>query len=191
MPAPAKTSDAAVLAAARAILEERGLQALTMQAVADAVGVRPPSLYKRLRDRDALLARLELDTFDRLGRVLTQAGAGAPPRAALEAQAHAFRRFAAENPRAYAVIYGPDSIRGAEADAARRAAVRPALDALAFLVGEARALAAARTLTAYLHGFVTIEGAGLFRLGGDVDAAFAEGVGMILDGIEARAEAGR
>lgn len=191
MPAPAKTSEAAILAAARAILEERGLQALTMQAVADAVGVRPPSLYKRIGDRDALLARLELDTFDRLGATLAAAGAGLSPRDALEAQAHAFRRFAGENPRAYAVIYGPDSIRGAEADAARRAAVRPALERLAALVGEARALSAARTLTAYLHGFVSIEGAGLFRLGGDVDQAFADGVRLILDGIETATERDR
>jgi hypothetical protein len=67
--------------------------------------------------------------------------------------------------------------------AARRAAVRPALEPLAALFGEGRALSAARALTAFLHGFASIEQAGLFRLGGDVDAAFEEALAMVLDGI--------
>lgn len=184
MAAPAKTTDAAILTAARALLEARGREALTMQAVAEAVGVRPPSLYKRFRDREALIEALERDTLARLGAVLAAADAGRPdPRAALDAQARAFRRFAAENPRAYAQIYGADSIRTPQTDAARREAVAPAIARLVALVGEARALAAARTLTAYLHGFVSIETAALFRLGGDVDAAFDEGITLILDGI--------
>ncbi|WP_372423173.1 TetR/AcrR family transcriptional regulator [Salinarimonas chemoclinalis] len=184
MPAPAKTSDAAILVAARRILEAHGLGALTMQAVADAVGVRPPSLYKRFEGREALLAALESDTLARLGAMLGEAALGRAPLAALEAQAHAFRRFARENPHAYAQIYAPEATRGVEVDAARRDAVAPALEALAALVGAGRALAAARTLTAYLHGFVSIENAGLFRLGGDVDEAFRAGIELILRGIE-------
>jgi hypothetical protein len=39
---------------------------------------------------------------------------------------------------------------------------------------------------AWLHGFVSIEQAGLFRLGGDIDAAFEEGLAALLDGIAAR-----
>lgn len=188
MPAASKTSEAEILAAARDILEARGLQALTMQAVAEAVGVRSPSLYKRFGNRDALLVRLELDTLARLREALVQADADLPPRASLEAQAHAFRRFATHNPRAYATIYSPDATASAQADAARLAAVRPALERIAALVGEEAALVAARTLTAYLHGFVTIEAAGMFRLGGDVEAAFDEGVRLVLDGIEAASQ---
>jgi AcrR family transcriptional regulator len=43
MPAHAQTSTDAIVAAGRQLLEERGLEALTMRDVADAVGVRAPS----------------------------------------------------------------------------------------------------------------------------------------------------
>jgi hypothetical protein len=44
-------------------------------------------------------------------------------------------------------------------------------------------------VTAWLHGFVSVEQAGLFRLGGDIDPAFDEGLATLLDGIAARAGA--
>ena len=40
MPAHAQTSTEAIVAAGRRLLEERGVDALTMRDVADAVGVR-------------------------------------------------------------------------------------------------------------------------------------------------------
>jgi hypothetical protein len=50
------------------------------------------------------------------------------------------------------------------------------------VVGQERALDAARTLAAWLHGFASMELAGAFRLGGDVDAAFEFGVAAVIDG---------
>ena len=43
---------------------------------------------------------------------------------------------------------------------------------------------AARTVTAWAHGFVTMELAGAFRLGGDVDRAFAYGVDHLAGALE-------
>ena len=54
MPAHPQTSTAAIVAAGRRLLEERGVDTLTMREVADAVGVRTPSLYKRVRNRSDL-----------------------------------------------------------------------------------------------------------------------------------------
>ena len=49
----------------------------------------------------------------------------------------------------------------------------------AALVGEADALAAARTVTAWANGFVAMEQSGAFQLGGDVDAAFDYGITLL------------
>jgi hypothetical protein len=46
----------------------------------------------------------------------------------------------------------------------------------AALAGPEHSLEAARTIVAWAHGFVSMELAGAFRLGGDVDRAYAFGV---------------
>jgi hypothetical protein len=45
------------------------------------------------------------------------------------------------------------------------------------------ALEAARTIVAWAHGFVDLELAGGFRLGGDLDRAYAFGVDTIVAGV--------
>jgi len=55
---PAKDRD--ILAAGRALLFQRGPQAVTMEAVARLAGVSKPTLYRRWPNRDALLAAVAL-----------------------------------------------------------------------------------------------------------------------------------
>ncbi|UWE09951.1 TetR-like C-terminal domain-containing protein [Actinacidiphila bryophytorum] len=55
-------------------------------------------------------------------------------------------------------------------------AAEPVLRACARLAGEADALDAARLVTAWATGFIGMELAGGFRLGGDVDRSFEYGL---------------
>jgi hypothetical protein len=64
------------------------------------------------------------------------------------------------------------------------------LEVTARLVGPERALEAARLVTAFAHGFVSMEITGAFRLGGDVDQAFRYGVGVLVDALTDQRAAG-
>jgi AcrR family transcriptional regulator len=186
-PTPARTSLAAIVAAASQILEDDGLDAVSMAAVASRVGVRPPSLYKHVRDRDELLILVLSDTADSLARALAAIdapGAGHDPGERLRAIAREYRSFAAERPRASALLFaglGPDL---ALPEARLALAAGPVVAAAGDLVGEDAALPAARALTAFVHGFTTMEHARAFRLGGDPTEAFDLGLDALIAGLK-------
>jgi AcrR family transcriptional regulator len=177
MPAPARTSTQAVVTAGRQILERQGLSGLTMQAVADAVGVRAPSLYKRVEGRDALVRLIADQAALELAADLDEAVGGADPAADLRAVADAFRAFAARNPATYPLLFDPR--QGGLSAQARELSSRAVRRVCGALAGEANALPAARLVTAWAHGFVTMEQAGAFQMGGDVDEAWE----FALDGL--------
>jgi AcrR family transcriptional regulator len=191
MPSPPKTSSAEIVAAARKLVEQRGRDGFTMNDVARAVGVRTPSLYGRFADRATLLAAVELELWHELERALAAAPRSSSPVRTLTAQARAYRSFARAHPRAYALMYETEAERSKEGVRARAAALAPTLPSLVALVGEAQALAAARVLTPFLHGFVSMENNGAFRLGGGLEEAFENGVVTILKGLQRTRRASR
>jgi AcrR family transcriptional regulator len=185
MPAPARTSRDAIVASGRAILERDGLDGLTMQRVAATVGVRAPSLYKHVRDRGDLVRLILNDVAVELTAALDAAAGSGEPRRDLGTLARAFRRFAMTHPEAYGLLFArlPDGSRiDPEVNARAGEAL---LRAAAALAGPDDALAAARTVTAWAHGFINMELAGAFRLGGDVDRAFEFGLERLTSAIAA------
>jgi AcrR family transcriptional regulator len=178
MPAPAQTSTAAIVAAARHLLEERGPDALTMHGVAEAVGVRAPSLYKRVHDRSDLFRLVLEGVADELTSALDAAAGSGDPAEDLREMTLAYRRFAHSNPVTYALMYAPLAVPGATTRSARSSATF--LRVVAELAGPRHALPAARTIVAWAHGFITMELAGAFRLGGDVERAWDYGMDLIL-----------
>jgi AcrR family transcriptional regulator len=178
VPAPAQTSTAAVVSAARELLERVGPDGLTMQAVAEAVGVRAPSLYKRVPDRAGLLRLVIEDAAAELVDTFAAAAATGEPRDDLRALLEATRAFSRQRPKAFALIFAP----GAQPEAARQVAEQTSTDLLrvvAALVGQEQSLPAARTVVAWALGFISMEQAGAFRLGGDVDAAWDYGINLL------------
>lgn len=179
MPTPERTSLDAIVRAGRDLLASGGAAAVSMQAVADRVGVRAPSLYKRVRSRDELLRLVAeaalADLAARLGEVAA-ARASDPPAERLAALADALRDFARLAPAEYRIVFAPPSEELRAAPEALQVASAPLLAVAADIAGPHHALDAARTLTAWATGFIGMELAGSFRLGGDVDRAFAYGI---------------
>jgi AcrR family transcriptional regulator len=182
-PARARTSVAEIVGAGRDLLEAGGLDAVTMQAVAQQVGVRGPSLYKRFPNRAALISAIGASAADELGRRLAPLGGSSDPAAALRSVAETFRAFAHAHPRSYQLLFLDLPAEARVPVERNAAAVAPVLELTRRLVGPDRALEAARLLTAYAHGFTSMELAGAFRLGGDVDAAYRYGLDVLVDGL--------
>ena len=181
MPAREKTTQEAIVAAGRELVERLGLDGLTMQAVAERVGVRAPSLYKRVRNRGELVDLVVGSVIEDLARELRGAINGIEdPREQLACAAAALRSFGHERPESYELVFGLAQEASEPTRAARDHAVAPILSACSALVGDQHALDAARLVTAWANGFITMELAESFQMGGDVDRAWAWGLERIL-----------
>jgi AcrR family transcriptional regulator len=179
MPTPDRTSVEDIVRAGRDILESDGLAGLTMQAIADRVGVRAPSLYKRVRSRDDLIGLIAEETVRDLGERLHAVAGSADRRKDLAELAREFRAFAHARPAGYHLIFarGPEATRPHPDSLARASA--PVLRVAADLAGPDHGLEAARMITAWAHGFVSMELARAFNLGGDIDLAYEFGIARL------------
>jgi AcrR family transcriptional regulator len=151
-----------------------------MLRVAQAVGVRGPSLYKHVRDRGDLVRLIGNDAIRELSARVSAAATYENPREDLQAMARRLRGFARDYPETYSLLWArlPDTWRFDQE--LNVLATEPLLRAVASLVGEADRLAAARMVFPWVHGFIIMELAGAFRLGGDVDAAFEFGLARLV-----------
>lgn len=183
MPTPARTSNEEIVGAARALLDSDGLEAVTMAGVAARVGVQPPSLYKRIRDRSELIHQLANSIGVEFANTLESAATTGDPVTDLAAIADTFRAWVRRNSAAYALLTSPvpDEWRVDDELNARMSA--SFYSASEDLVGPDRALDAARTFAAFAHGFVSLENAGAMRLGGDPDAAYRFGINSVIKAI--------
>ena len=91
-----------ILAAARTLLAETGdAEAVSIRAVAEAVGVTPPSIYLHFADKGALLTAVVADLFTQLGNRMDDVDRTAGPMEQLCQQGMAYIAFALESPEHY------------------------------------------------------------------------------------------
>jgi AcrR family transcriptional regulator len=172
MPRAGLTPDSVLDAAAR-IADADGLPALTLARLAADLGVRPPSLYKHIDGLDAVYHGLTLRGLAEADARCQRATVGRARDAALFAFAHAYWQFARDHPGLYAA-----SVRAAKPGENDIAAAGEALIAivLAVLAGYGvksdDALHATRGLRAIIHGFVSLDAVGGFRLKLDLAESF-------------------
>jgi AcrR family transcriptional regulator len=81
-------------------------EAVSIRAIADAVGVSPPAIYLHFPDKDALIFEVCAARFGELADAIEEAAHGTEdPTAALLVRGQAYVRFAIEHPEQYRVLF--------------------------------------------------------------------------------------
>jgi AcrR family transcriptional regulator len=168
-PDPGRLSPRAkeIVAAAGDLLDEEGPSALSMRRVADRLGIRAPSIYKHLPDKQALENALISAAFEEQACEFEKALDDPDPLGAL---ANAYRRFARERPHLYRLMTERPLQRERLTPGAEARAAAPVLQALGADVD------AARAVWAFAHGMTILELNGRFPPEADLDAAWERGL---------------
>jgi AcrR family transcriptional regulator len=162
-----------IVAAARGLLEEEGPRAVSMRRVAERLGIRAPSIYKHLPDKEALEDALISAGFEEVAALFEHALGSRDP---LGTIASVYRRFAQEHPHLYRLMTERPL---------RRERLAPGVEARAgapLLRATGNDPDAARAAWAFAHGMTILELNGRFPPDADLDTAWKRG----LDAFRAR-----
>lgn len=174
-------STQAVVEGALALVDEQGLDALTLTALAQQSGVAVPSLYKHVRSLDSLLQKASAAATNELAALMSDAVAGRAGVEALQSLAWAYRGYALTHPGRYPLTQRvPDPDDPAHVAAGARAVGAAFAVLHAYGVEGPAAIDATRFIRAALHGFVVLEISGGFGIPQDVDRSFER----LVDGLD-------
>jgi AcrR family transcriptional regulator len=157
-----------IVQAARELLERDGPAALSMRRLGDRLGMRAPSIYEHLRDKQALEAALISVGFEEQAELFAQAVHGSDD--PLGAIASAYRDFARGQPHLYRLMTERPLRRDLLAPGVEEAAALPLLQT----VGGDRERA--RAIWAFAHGMVILELNHRFPPSADLDATWRWGI---------------
>jgi AcrR family transcriptional regulator len=176
-------SQAAVVDAALAIVDDAGLDAVTLAAVAQRTGVATPSLYKHVAGLSELRMLLGVRVLEEMAEQFTAAVLGRSGRDAVSALLHAYRAYVLANPGRYAAM-PLDPLHDPALATAGGKLLAVVVSALrGFDLADSAAIHTIRMLRAVAHGFSSLEANGGFGLPQDLDATYDQIVEMVLDGL--------
>jgi AcrR family transcriptional regulator len=175
---------ATVVEAAAKLVDEEGIEQLTLGRLAERLGVRTPSLYNHVAGLPGLKRDLALyclrDLLDRILRTTI----GKSRAEAIFALANAYRAYARETPGRYALtLQAPDP-----SDQELQATAQQIVDVLRavlapYRLSEEEAIHAIRGLRSIVHGFSSLEAAGGFGMPVDLDASFHWLINLFIAGL--------
>lgn len=178
-----KLSRDAIVNAALTFLDREGWDALTINALANQLGTKGPSLYNHVDSLDDLRRTVRMRVIDDIIEMLNTVGSGRTRDDAVALMASAYRSYAHHHPGRYSAFtrmpFGGDP----EYSTATRAAAGPVIDVLTSygLEGE-NAFYAALQFWAALHGFVLLEMTGVMD-DIDTDAVFTDMLRRLASGM--------
>lgn len=184
MPYPSQVTRERILEVAGALVEQGDIDTITLAHLAQALKIKPPSLYRYFPNKASLVDALNVETVTHLAAVQNVTIADeCTAQEQLMRVARNYRAYALAHPQRYRLAF-----RAASHDEATQAQyvqlVLPLQDAVRQLVGGDTSLAYLRGMLALIHGFVSLELSQMLQRGGDLNRAFEDSLSAYLRGIQ-------
>lgn len=146
----------AIVSTAAHMADDRGLDTVSLSAVARELGVQTASLYSHIRNLEALLAGVHQLALQRLADKIASAVAGRAGYDALVGLAEAYRRFAEEEPGKWAAMQQPASPETVASLGAKRVAELTIAVLHGYQLPETELVHATRLLASNINGFLAL-----------------------------------
>jgi AcrR family transcriptional regulator len=175
-----------VIEVAVTLADQRGLESVTLAEVAGALGIRVPSLYNHISGLAGLQSEIALWGSRKMLEATRTAAVGKSGRAAIISISNAYRSFAQTHPGVY-----PFLLRAPTEEEPEHVEIAVTwVDSLARVLAhyhqsEEDTLHTIRAWRSLMHGFISLEVAGGFRMALDRDESFRRLIALFVDGLEA------
>jgi AcrR family transcriptional regulator len=174
-----------VVEAAAKLVDEEGIEQLSLGRLAERLGVRTPSLYNHVAGLPGLKHDLALYCLRDLLDHLTRVTIGKSRTEAIIALADAYRAYARQSPGRYTLTQqapDPDDLESQAVAQQLVDVVRAIL--VPYKLSDEDAIHAIRGLRSIVHGFVSLELTGGFGLPVDLDASFHWLINVFVAGLD-------
>lgn len=169
-----------IFEAAANLANQNGFAALSLKDIAAHFNVKPPSLFKHVRDLAEIKDALAVSGLTKLRDMVTSAnGKNATER--LAAVLYAYRDFAKKFPGEYDAFQETHVLRSPAVYKIGEEVLATFVAALPDRLKAAEKIHALRFLRSSIHGFVMLEKNGGFGLAEDVDESFRRMTKQLLD----------
>ncbi len=173
----------AVVDVALTLVDEKGLEALSLAAVADRAGVAPPSLYKHVGSLADLRDLMAVKILREITATVSGAIMGRGGDDAVRALMRAYRAYVLANPGRYALLPLDPLHRDVTAGAGRDLLDVFVAVMRGYGLEASRATHAIRRLRATAHGFAAIEAGGGFGIPEDIETTYEQVIDMVLQSL--------
>lgn len=168
------------------LVNETGLDQLSIGLLAEKLEVRPPSLYNHIDGLIELKQKLSIQGVKKLNEYMLQAAVGRSGDEAIRAISKAYIQFVREHPGLYEASNRFPDANNQELQEAQGAIVQLVLQVLdAYNLQEEIAIHMVRGFRSILHGFSSIEQMGGFGMPLDINKSFTILINTFIEGIHA------
>ena len=158
---------ARIFSEALLLVQEKGIQSLSMRNLADRLHIKAPSLYKHISGRDEIVAELQAVGIESFAKAIMKAG---PTK---RAKALSYRNWATTNPHLYEVTFRIPLLRERLPQGLEEGVTQMIIQ----ITGKDHEHA--RAVWALMHGLVDLENSKRFPPDADLDKTWKRAIQML------------